>query len=1039
MSQKNLMSRAFLFRSWVTLFCTSMLFACGGTTQNDQADMTSSAMQISAGPPLMLGSSPLPSSAPKIAANAALVEQELAIRLATSSSSERADLGAEKAIDKNLNSRWSSGFSDQQWLMLDFGAVVNLTRLNILWENAHAESYQLQSSNDATNWVPFKIVTGSKGGNENLVGINATGRYLRLLGIKRSSAYGYSVFEIKAFTQSPPVDPNPPIDPVPGNNPNGSFIPTLVTASSIENSGLSAANATDGNLNTRWASAAGDDQWLQIDLGKIRDIGGMQLVWENAYATAYNIQISNDAKTWVTIRSVTDGKGGTEELIGIEAQGRFIRVQGVKRATVYGYSLFEVSVFPPSKTQVLDPNLPLAPSALNPAPNAQVIPLNGQAQAAIETIQRVEMDGTLVTLMGARSHERHSRERGESWFEADQMRGRYLPFPVKYFQYRTFGIEIRDNSRVKGVTKPRLEFWLHNPDADHQGTTFSFFRDANNPNVLDYGWAFNSGFSSNPNIDVSLCPKGQRVCSRIVDENWTTNPHSILKLGDKVELSPALRLPEPTPDGAGSRYYSAEWLYIVGEGLRPWYGVEPRLDSAPLPLDTLSGGLGSVSYNYSDEAFRLFQQMFNNIGMQNAQRFVEGRRLVHTSFLTGLHTEHSDENGTYLPAVGKVGNSFNQVTCVACHTMNGRSPAQQQFSKLDSMALLTGVTDATGKLHPHPLYGDNIQMNGSTGADGRRAVINKFETETRSLAGGEVITLQKPIVYFANVIPQNFSLRAAMPLIGVGLLEAVPEETILALADPQDKNGDGIRGIANVVFDGESDKPRLGRFGWKASKASLRQQTAAALLHDMGVTSPVYPRKSCQQTSVNCRIPELSGLGVSEEDITKMTNYLSLLAVPAQRSIRTQFPVGSVQMKEHDVDPVQILQGRNHFSKANCIACHVSELRTGKNHLFAELRDQVIHPYTDLLLHDMGEKLADSFPEAKAGPRHWRTPALWGIGLTAYVQGGEFNAHYLHDGRARNLTEAILWHGGEADKSRQVFEKMSAQERAALLAFLQSL
>lgn len=956
-------------------------------------------------------------------------ESELGIVNALASSQERGDLSAQNAIDNNPATRWASEFSDNQWLQLDFGKTVTLSRLQIVWEAAHAAHYQILISDDAQHWQLAKDVAGSQGGTENLQGLQQSARYWRIQGVKRAGPYGYSILDIHAFAGG--SDDETPA--------SGQLQAVQVQASSAEADYLAARFASDGDGTTRWASAARDGEWIQFDLGRSRAIGGLKLVWENAYAKAYTILISDDGVSWKTLHAVTNSQGGTEEFLGLAASARYVRIQAVQRATAYGVSLFEVVISAPKQELPLDPSITLAPAWEVPPADASAIPLYNQNTGVIEVIQRREADGTLVTYMGARAHERHSRERGESWYEADQMRGRYLPYPVKYFQYRTFGIEIRDNSLVKGVTQPELEFRLHNPDADHQGTTFSFFRDVNNPNVLDYGWAFNSGFSADPASDVSFCPKNQSICSRKVSENWTGNPHTALKPGDKVELSPAMRLPEPTPDGAGSRYYSAEWLYIVGEGLRPWYGVEPRLDSAPLPAETLSGGLGTVSYNYSDEAFRMFQQMMNHIDMKNAQLFVEGRRLLHTSFKTGLHSEHSDENGVYAAAVGKAQAPYNKLACIECHVMNGRSLAAVLFAPLDSMAVLTGMNDQYGKQHPHPLYGNNLQMNGKLGSAQNNAVISRYQTEQRVLAGGEVVELQKPVLYFAGHTPANYSLRAALPLIGVGLLEAIDEQTILAWADPEDKNGDGIRGVANRVYDPESGQVRLGRFGWKASKVSLRHQIASALLQDMGVTSPLYPRRSCQATPIDCQRGDGQQPGFSATDLTKLTGYLSLLAVPAQRSIKTEFPAGSVVLPEHAVNPAQIKAGQALFVSANCAACHIMSARTSKTHPFAELRDQAIRPYTDLLLHDMGPGLADNYVEAQASGKLWRTPALWGLGLSAYVQGGAANVRYLHDGRARNLNEAILWHGGEAERSRRYFEQLSASDRAAMLAFLNSL
>ena len=980
---------------------------------------------------------------------------------ALASGAERGDLEAGKAIDGQLSTRWSSAFNDDQWLRLDFGTRVKLDRVVIYWEAAYARAYELQASDDGVAWTTLRRVQDSRGGTEELTGLGGSGRYLRVKGIQRATQYGYSIFELQAFestgTTAPPPPPPPPVPapppaptpapapsptPAPAPSPTPAPPPTsgpavlkpvAATASGSERAELGPRFAMDGDMATRWSSAFSDQQWIQFDLGTRQAIGAVRLHWENAHAKAYKLQVSDDGTTWTTILDINDSQGGVEEWWYLGAQGRYLRVQGVQRSSAYGYSLYEVTILGPQPVVARAPSPPYA----EPAANAQPQPLLRDPQPLIETLQRTEPDGTLVTFMGARSHERHARERGEGWFEADKGPGRYLSFPAKYFQNRTFGLEIRDTIAAGGKT---IEFWLHNDDHDHDGTSFSLFRNALDPGVMDYGWALNGGFTHGAPSS-SFCPKGQRICKLVVNSNWSTNPHSPLKVGDRIELAPAPFLLRPTADGGGARYYSIEALYVVGQGIRPWYGVQPRLDSSPLPDHTLSGGLGSVSYNYSDEAFRMFQQMFNNIGIRNAQRFVEGRRLLHTSFVSGLHSEHTDENGTVAQAVGKAGPAYNQARCVECHVNNGRSPALAIGQRPDAMSVLTGALNAQGQRVPDPVYGGNVQLNGSLDATRRRITLARFDTELRTLPDGQRVELQKPVLDFSGggAIPQTFSLRSALPLIGAGLLEAVPDEAILSRADPDDLNGDGIRGMPNVVFDADG-VARIGRFGWKASKASLRHQVAAALLRDMGVTSPPFPRKSCQYTEADCRTPEPgSAPGISEADLGKLTQYLSLLAVPAQRSLRSGFPAGAVVLKEHDVAPDQIARGRELFASVNCAGCHAPELRTGGNSPFAELRNQTIRPYTDLLLHDMGPKLADTLGEGRATGRHWRTPALWGIGLTGAVQGGEDKTRYLHDGRARTLLEAILWHGGEADRSRAAFEALPAKDREALVAFLKSL
>lgn len=674
-----------------------------------------------------------------------------------------------------------------------------------------------------------------------------------------------------------------------------------------------------------------------------------------------------------------------------------------------------------------------APAAAAPADTAAYAPLFAPGTPVNEQIQYREADGTLVTLMGSRPTERHARERGEAWDAPDAGPGRYLTFPTFYFQNRTFGLEIRDGVPAG---RQRIEIYLHVNQGVFDGTTFSLFRNVLDPTVRDYGWALNYGFNNPKEGGQPICREGQprEDCMIVVDSNWRTDPHSALKIGDPIELAPAPRLKrDPVVDGGGSRYYSFEQLYVVGVGMRPWYGIAPNLDSAPLPAETLLGGDASISYNYSEEPMRVFQQMANNIGIVNTQRFVEGRRLFHTSFADGKHSEHDADNPVFTEHIGQLGPRYNQPRCIECHTQNGRSLAPAIGARLDTMSMLVA---AGGKADP--TYGLNVQQHAQDpGAPDYGVSVASYETTARTLSGGETVALVKPSYAFKGPVPAQFSARQAPQVIGMGLLEAVAEPTILALADPDDRNGDGVRGIPNWVADPETGKTHLGRFGWKATKASIRQQVGDALIKDMGVTSPVFPSRGCQREAADCRAA--AATSVSETDLQRLTHYLSLIGVPAQRSLRSGFPDGVRVSPEHDVDPPQIARGGTLFAQARCVACHTPTLKTGNTHPFAELRDQTIHPYSDLLLHDMGPGLADTLSEGRATPNLWRTAPLWGVGSLRFVQGGEQNVRLLHDGRARTLTEAILWHGGEADDSRARFEALPKEDRAAVVAFLQSL
>jgi CxxC motif-containing protein (DUF1111 family) len=265
------------------------------------------------------------------------------------------------------------------------------------------------------------------------------------------------------------------------------------------------------------------------------------------------------------------------------------------------------------------------------------------------------------------------------------------------------------------------------------------------------------------------------------------------------------------------------------------------------------------------------------------------------------------------------------------------------------------------------------------------------------------------------------SPRVAPAVIGMGLLEAISENDLLAWADPEDADGDGISGRVNRVWDAKNGATAIGRFGWKANQPSVEQQVAGAFNGDMGITSPLFPKEDLPARESTLLVKYQSG-GEPEIDashIADVTFYCQTLAVPARR----------------DLDNPIALRGEKLFAEIGCATCHLPSVQTGAHEL-SEVAHQTIRPYTDLLLHDMGPELADGRPDFEADGQEWRTPPLWGIGLVETV-----NKHtrFLHDGRARSLEEAILWHGGEGEKSKEEYTQLSKANRDAVLAFLESL
>ncbi len=480
-----------------------------------------------------------------------------------------------------------------------------------------------------------------------------------------------------------------------------------------------------------------------------------------------------------------------------------------------------------------------------------------------------------------------------------------------------------------------------------------------------------------------------------------------LQPGDRIEIEISQFI--KAPKNGRKNYYGTAMLYVVGKGIVPWKGEGERLDSVPLPDAALPGGGTTLPYQYSNEPEHRFKQMAGNIAPVSAQPFLLGRRLHHTEFASGKHSESGnpiDEKQS-----GKLGPQFVAQSCVACHANNGRAlPPATGAPMLSSVVKV--AADAKGA--PHRTLGTALQPQSVSGNAEGSATIARWQTIGGQYGDGTPFTLRKPVYAWKGEAPSNFSVRLTPQLVGLGLLEAVSESTILALADPDDANTDGISGRAQIVADPETQQLRLGRFGYKAAQPRLSHQIAHAFNSDMGVTTSIFPALDGEEIT-KTRKPELS-----DADLAHLTRYVATLGVSARR----------------DFANAEVQRGEQLFADAACTACHTPKLATSPYHPFAELRGQNIQPFTDLLLHDMGEGLADNFSEQAASGSEWRTAPLWSIGLTAGVSGGEA---FLHDGRARTLEEAILWHGGEGEKAKETFRALPAADRAALVTFLKSL
>ena len=369
--------------------------------------------------------------------------------------------------------------------------------------------------------------------------------------------------------------------------------------------------------------------------------------------------------------------------------------------------------------------------------------------------------------------------------------------------------------------------------------------------------------------------------------------------------------------------------------------------------------------------------------------------------------------------IPQLGPLFNNDACFGCHGSNGRGLSQIGNGMLTSQALIRvslvdgtagGTPDVPGGDLPVPGFGLQLQDHATVGLP--EVTVTQAWIEHAEMYGdGEVVMLREPRVEArlpdGSFLPQDvrLSYRQAPGLVGLGLLEAVSDDTIAALADPDDADGDGISGRVNMVWDAVRQATAIGRFGHKATVATLREQTAGAFATDMGLSNKLLPDPDGRRD-------------VGDDQFEQVQFFVSTIAVPAAASRNAT--------AQH---------GRALFEQFGCASCHVPTLVTG-DHAIPQLAHQTIHPYTDLLLHDVGDLLTDARRDFLAEGVEWRTPPLWGLGLVQIVAP---DATFLHDGRARTLPEAILWHGGEALPAREAFRLATKQQRDALIGFLQTL
>jgi CxxC motif-containing protein (DUF1111 family) len=502
-------------------------------------------------------------------------------------------------------------------------------------------------------------------------------------------------------------------------------------------------------------------------------------------------------------------------------------------------------------------------------------------------------------------------------------------------------------------------------------------------------------------------------------------------------------------------YYTEMFMYYVGSGR-----LQPKVQN---PWAHAAGD-ESVTDVTTDQFG--YAQHIPNISPTELDNFIAGKVLFEADFTnhqgynppTTFDCPRGSAPGSMVDAIGLVPTTspifttgsaftnmalatvarpgFTESSCFGCHHLDGKGKPPDDTGMGNMLLKLFNVPDGATTAGPDPTYSTILDQQAPTGTTPEVAASVTWQTVTGQYGDGTPYTLRKPVLALGSLrdgplaATTHVSKRIPRPVFGLGLIEAVPDATILANADPDDSNHDGISGRPNMVPDPLTGAPVLGRFGWKAGTASLRDQAALAMVNDIGITSPLFPNHKCGASQTACLATDSSGPELASSDLDNLQSYLRALSVPPRRDYS---------------DPVA-QQGRTLFEGIGCIKCHVPNLVTSSTYDIPEMRSINIQPFTDLLLHDMGADLADDAPveEGVATGSEWRTCPLWGNGTgpsVMYPVKDAFDPNgdppteppvYLHDGRAQSIPEAILWHGGEAKAARDLFVAMPADDRAAL-------
>jgi CxxC motif-containing protein (DUF1111 family) len=455
--------------------------------------------------------------------------------------------------------------------------------------------------------------------------------------------------------------------------------------------------------------------------------------------------------------------------------------------------------------------------------------------------------------------------------------------------------------------------------------------------------------------------------------------------------------------------------------------------SKPEKFENMQGGATTSRKLVNQDAFSNFSA---NLSFAQEETFKLGNALFRKLWVSSPSSTQASDG---------LGPLFNARACQSCHLKDGRGHPPEGAADATSMFLRLSRAPRTPQEQdllkskailnlPDPVYGGQLQDLAVPGMRAEGRMVVDYDDFTVALDDGTEIAMRRPTYSVADLaygpmdVTTTLSPRVTPAMIGLGLVEQIHPADILALADPDDADGDGISGRANVVRDAATGEPVLGRFGWKAQNPTIRAQAAGAFSGDIGISSPDQsdPWGDCTEAQADCRAapsgaqPRLGETEAPDPILDLVTFYSQHLAVPARR----------------DVDAPEVLRGKEIFHALGCTGCHAPKFVTRKDAPDKTLAFQLIWPYSDFLLHDLGPAMADWQPVGDARGAEWRTQPLWGIGLTQTVSGHTF---FLHDGRARNLTEAILWHGGEAEAATVGFKSLPKTDRDALIRFLESL